>query len=143
MSTIVYDQKDRLLAWARPHIETGDLPVETYAIGHARGDEILAVVLYTWFTDHNCAMHVASNGRADWMSRGFLAAAFAYPFIQLGLRRVTAYVASRNERALTIDGRLGFRVEGVMKQAAGDDDLIVMGLLREHCLWIPEEYRHG
>lgn len=142
-ATIIYDQTERLLQWAGPRNDAGTLPAETRAIGLERAGEIIAVVYYNAFTEHNCAIHVASNGKADWLSRRFLSHVFAYPFVQLKLRRVTAYVAESNERALSMDWRLGFRVEGKLEQAAGDEDLIVMGMLRQNCLWIPEVHRHG
>lgn len=143
MARIIYDPKERLLTWASAHTDTGEIPADAHAIGVERDGEIIAVVYYVWFTDYNCTLHVVSDGGATWLSREFLAHVFAYPFGQLKLRRVTAFVASRNERALTMDYRLGFEVEGVMKHGAGDDDIIVMGMLRENCVWIPESMRHG
>jgi len=132
------------MEWAGPRNDAGVIPADTVAIG-VEDDQgnIMAVVYYNHFTTYNCSMHVVSSGAGRWLTRGFLAAVFAYPFVQLKLNRVTAYVRSRNERALRLDTGIGFRFEGRMVRAAGDDDLIVLGMLRENCTWIPEEHRHG
>jgi len=65
------------------------------------------------------------------MTRAFLRAAFRYPFVQLGCRRVTGYVPAQNLEAQRFDEHLGFRREGLMRHAMEDDDVIVYGLLRE------------
>ncbi len=143
MGRIIYDETERLMAWAGPANDAGALPADTYAIGLEIDGQLRAVVYFCDFTTTNCSIHVVTNGRGHWLSRSFLAAIFAYPFVQLKLNRVTGYVASRNMKALILDMKLGFQVEGRMIEAAEGDDLIVLGLLRRNCNWISEDKRHG
>lgn len=117
---------------------------DTHALGVEVDGEIQAVAMYNNFTTTNCAMHVVSNGGRRWASRTFLSAAFAYPFVQVGVHRVTALVPAGNVPAITLDLRLGFRIEGVMREAEhGGEDLVVLGMLRRNCAWITEEQRNG
>lgn len=66
-----------------------------------------------------------------WASRVTIRKMLEYPFIQLGLRRITTITAASNETALKMNRQLGFKQEGVMRYGMGDEDAIIMGLLRE------------
>jgi RimJ/RimL family protein N-acetyltransferase len=45
-------------------------------------------------------------------------------------------VASRNEAALKLDEHLGFKREGYLRQMLPDDDVVLMGMIREDCRWL-------
>ncbi|OWY39390.1 hypothetical protein CEK28_08710 [Xenophilus sp. AP218F] len=104
-------------------------------------DRLLAAVVYERFSECDCNIHVASDESGHWLTRAFLAQVFAYPFIQCGLRRVTGLVPAKNQRALRFDQHLGFEVEGYCEQAMPGDDIVVLGMLRRRCRFIPKEYR--
>jgi len=101
---------------------------------------ILAVSVYSHFTDTNCEMSIASDGSSRWMSKGFLRASYAYPFLQCGLQRVTGIIEVGNDSALRLDEHIGMVREGVLRNwfitDDGPKDGIVMGMLREECKWI-------
>lgn len=64
----------------------------------------------------------------------------AYPFGQLGVERVTTLIPARNERALRFNEGLGFQREGLCRLGFGDDDCVIMGLLkREAPKWMLQE----
>jgi RimJ/RimL family protein N-acetyltransferase len=99
------------------------------------GDLIGGVVLshYTPGID----IYLACAGDRGWLGRDIIRVAFEFPFLSLGVPRVTALgaVSSRKSSALLLG--LGFQVEGRMRRAApGGDDLMVYGMLREECRWI-------
>jgi RimJ/RimL family protein N-acetyltransferase len=83
-------------------------------------------------------MHIAAEGKR-WMNRQILFAAFDYPFNQLGVRRITGLVPGKNMQARGFDEHIGFRLEGVMRNALKDDDILVYGMLREECRWLDLE----
>ncbi len=99
---------------------------------------IRAVVAFANPGRHSIEMAVASDGRSTWMTRTYLRAMFAYPFQQLGLRRAETRTKSSNLHALQFIEKLGFRHEGVRRQAFGEDDAVLMGMLRGECRWIKE-----
>lgn len=138
---LIYDQQERLLAWAEGKIGVSSFREAAKAIGLERDGELAAVVVYDGFSACDCNMHIASDGTRRWMNRALLAAAFAYPFVQLGLRRVTGLVPAKNVEALAFDQKLGFRLEGVCREALPDDDVVILGLLKRDCPFIPKEYR--
>jgi hypothetical protein len=54
----------------------------------------------------------------------------AYPFEQLGVGRISTFTRASNTRALKLNRLLGFREEGRIRQGYGDEDAVLMGLLR-------------
>ena len=99
---------------------------------------VRAVVAFTDFRRWSVEMAVATDERGHWLSRTFLRACCAYPFLQLGLRRVTGRVESNNERALALNEHLGGVREGVQREQFGEHDCVLFGMLRAECPWIKE-----
>lgn len=140
MGRLIYDDSERLIAWAVERIGQGDFRPDAVAIGmEDDAGNLMAVCVFDGFSAVDAYMHIASNGTGRWLTREFLTACFAYPFIQCGLRRVTGLVPARNVAALKFDQNLGFRREGYHPSACPDGgDIISMGMLREHCRFIPQ-----
>lgn len=138
---LIYGEEHRLLPWAQARIGVSGFRRDAYTIGLERGGELVAVVVFDNFSDTDCNMHIASDGTRRWLSKELLVSAFSYPFIQLGLARVTGLVPASNAQALAFDEHLGFVREGYHPKAAAGEDMISLGLLREHCRFIPKEYR--
>lgn len=135
-SELIYGQESRLLPWAQERVGVG-FRRDAYTIGLERDGELVAVVVFDNFSECDCNMHIASDGTRAWMSKRLLLAAFAYPFEQLGFRRVTGLVPASNTAALAFDEHIGFRREGLHPYAAPDGgDLVSLGLLKEHCRFI-------
>jgi RimJ/RimL family protein N-acetyltransferase len=135
-SKLIYGEENRLLPWAQERIGVS-FRRDAYTIGLERDGEIVAVVVYDSFSEADCCMHIASDGTGKWMNKSLLVAAFAYPFVQLQLRRVTGMVPAKNVAALNFDEHLGFVREGYHPNALPDDDLVSLGMLREDCRFLP------
>lgn len=140
---LIYGFDDRLLPWAAERIGIERFRDDARAIGIACGDQLRGVVVYDTFSACDCHMHVASDRSRRWLTREFLVHAFSYPFVQVGLRRVTGIVAASNEDAIRFDKKLGFLPEGFCPKALPNDDIVIMGLTRDRCRFIPLEYRHA
>lgn len=136
----VEGRTEEFCQWAAAIIAPGQkFPAETFALAMEVGGEIAAVTLWNGFEDHNCLMSIASDGSKRWITREFLYRSFAYPFIQLGLPRVTAKMDEANLDSVRTALHLGFVEEGRMRRAApGGRDEIIMGLLKEDCRWIDD-----
>ena len=140
MSTFIYDRHTELVEWASQVIGFEPRPdVKSFGWGDENG--LRAVTLYDGFSQCDCNIHIASDGSGSWLTRAFLRAAFAHPFVQWDLRRVTGLVPAKNTAALRFDLHLGFEREGLIRHALPDDDIIVLGMLRENCRYIPQKYR--
>lgn len=105
-------------------------------LGAVKDGRLIGCVGYDDWNGASCQMHMA--GEPGWLTRSFLRAAFAYPFLEAGCRTVLAVVAASNARALDIDRRLGFREVARLEEAAPDGDLVVMQLRRNDCRWLEQ-----
>lgn len=139
---LIYGEEERLLPWAEQRIGIAPFRRDAYSIGLARNGELAGVIVFDTFTPNDCQIHVASDGSRTWLTKELLAAAFAYPFIQLEYQSITAIVACDNEQALSFDMALGFEKVGVRHRAGvGGKDIIILEMMRDKCRWIPEEFR--
>lgn len=142
-ATLIYGQEERLLPWAEERIGTGPFRRDAFAIGLEKEGELVAVVVFDNFSACDANMHIASDGSRRWMSKELLLAAFAYPFHQLKLNRVTGLVPAKKAEVVAFDQHLGFVIEGLCRKALPDDDIIILGLLRSQCRFITEEQRNA
>ena len=106
-------------------------------IGLEKGGELVAGVVYEGFNGSNIWMHVGATPGKRWMTRQYLRACFAYPFIQCGVKRVSGYVNASNTAACRFDEHLGFKPEARLHGAAPDGgDVIVYAMKRSECRYV-------
>lgn len=116
------------------------------AIARIVDGQTRAVCVYEGFCDVDCRIHIATDGSFMPINRKFLKHCFWYPFVQLKLNRITGLVPATNKRALKFDLSLGFVSEGLIRKGLPGDDLVILGMLREECRFIPNIHRglqHG
>ncbi|HWL28381.1 MAG TPA: GNAT family protein [Burkholderiaceae bacterium] len=143
MKTVVYGHNYRFVYWAEDVIGL-EFRSDAESIGLEDGEgNILAATVFDNFSACDVSMHIASNGSRAWLNREFIVRCFAYPFLQCKARRVTALVASRNERSLKFTQAFGFVVEGRLKDALPDDDIILFGMTRDVGLGVIRKYSKG
>lgn len=106
-------------------------------IGLEKDGELIAGVVYEGFNGHNVWVHLAGSPGRRWMTRQFLHAGFAYPFLQLGCSRLSGYVEAWNLEARRLDEHFGYQQEAVLHGAASDGgDVILYVMRKEHCRFI-------
>ena len=106
-------------------------------LGLERDGELIAGVLYEGYNGHNVWMHVAGQPGSRWMTRDFLKYCFHYPFNELGVSRVSAYVEASNGPAHKLDAHIGFKPEARLKGVASDGgDVIIYAMTREDCRYV-------
>lgn len=110
------------------------------AIGLERDGKIKAAVIYHNYTPlpggGNIEITMASDGPM-WARRENIRALLHYPFEQLKCHRITVVIPKRNKPSRKINAHLGFRLEGNIRRGFGDDDAIVMGMLRSEAVrWL-------
>ena len=111
------------------------------AIGLEKDGEVVAGAVYEGYTGHNIFVHLAGKPGRRWMTREFLRAGFAYPFIQLGCDRLTGTVDASNLDALNLDLHFGFTVECKLAGAARDgSDILVLVMWRDQCRFLGDRY---
>lgn len=97
---------------------------------------LLAGVLFEDWNGANIVMHVAAVPDRHWLCREFLWYCFHYPFVELGVKRVTGIVPSSNLKARRFDEHLGFTLEATLKDAHPEGDLLIYAMRKEDCRWL-------
>lgn len=121
--------------WNKMDCNVWDLEGKT-AIGRVEQGDIKWAVIYDHYEEGgSIQMHVAISDPKS-ISRRAIFAVFEYPFCQLGVKKVLAVVNSTNHAALTLDLRLGFEVECVIKDAYSMGDMYILSMTPEQCRWI-------
>ena len=137
MKTTIYGQDDRVIAFVSKKLEEYDFPKNASAIGVESNGKLIAGVVFDGYTQAGISMHVAALEGKHWLSKEFLYAVFAYPFLQLGCNRVTGLVRADNFKAQKLDEHLGFIKEGLIRQGCSDGtNMILYGMLKNECRWI-------
>lgn len=135
---LVFGHDRSVAAWVADRIpEMSAFPDSAVAIGVADGQTLIGGVVYSHYSGADISMHQA--GEPGWLNRERLDVFFAYPFRQLGCRRVTGLVARKNKHARSIVERLGFKLEGKIRHGLPADDLMLYGMLRSECRWLRGE----
>lgn len=137
---VVADTDGKIINWAEDRIGVR-FRDDAKAIARMDNGYIRVAVVYDTFYEFGCSMHVATDGTLAAVNRRILFEAFKYPFIDCGFKRVTGYVEHTNQKALKLDLHLGFQYEGLMREACKHGDLVVLGMLRKECRFIPRKYR--
>lgn len=104
-------------------------------IGVARNGHIIAGVVFNEWNGVNVNQHVAAS-ELNWMSRQLLWYCFDYPFNQLKVKRITAFMGQGNTAAIRLNTHLGFQYETRLKDAHPSGDVIIQVMRREDCRWL-------
>ena len=124
-----------LALWIGEHLGTVLGPGAV--LGFAGEDRLLAAIHYSaggppW-ASAEMSIYAAEP---RWATRRTLHAAFAFPFLQLRVRRCGATIAAGNRRARALVERLGFILEGMARDAWLSDDVAIYGMRRAECRWL-------
>lgn len=105
-------------------------------IGVERGGRLILGVVYHGFTAADVQISAASISPL-WADPGVLAALYAYPFLQLQVRRLTAIVPESLKRVHRTLVHMGFAIEGRHRYGFGLEASVTFGMVREECPWLP------
>lgn len=71
------------------------------------------------------------------MTRDFLRAGFAYPFLVCGVQRLSGYVEACNQQARRLNEHFGYTVETTLRGAAHDGgDVLIYVMWRKDCRYV-------
>ncbi|MGC3959560.1 MAG: GNAT family protein [Verrucomicrobiota bacterium] len=126
-------ERERVSDWLRDRIVKPRIDAwmgQWVAMGYEQDGVLVGAVVFDSFTPHECAMHVALDGRVP---RAVVREVFRYPYVTAGLNRITVSVAESNALSRRLIERWGFRLEGKKRLGCGDEDELIYGLLRQEC----------
>lgn len=139
MKFIGFDREDEAIIWAKEK-----MGIEG-PVGFCRAMSIVddnnrfaLVVVMSNFSPRNIDMHQSMVNQGKGFGPKVIVEMFNrlfhYAFDELKAVRVTGLVKSKNTLARRFDEHLGFKLEGIMKQAFEDDDLCIYGFLKDDFL---------
>lgn len=133
MTFIGFEREDEAIEWAKARIGLNGPSGFCRAISTVdASDDLAIVVVFSNFTSRNVDIHIASIDRLP--GKAFIEIfnnAFDYIFNKLGAARATGLVKAADVTARRFNEHLGFKLEGILRDAFEDDDLCVYGFLRK------------
>ena len=141
MSTRLIVDEERVYQFLRSQDIELPRAADQQGIGLERDGEVVGGVLYERFNGTGIWAHVAGVGR--WVTKDYLREAFAYPFVQLGVRYIWGWVDESNEKARRFDEHLGFKPHALLTGAAKDGgDVIIYRMTREDCRFLQKDFKN-
>lgn len=111
-----------------------------HAIGFTEGNRLVAGVAYFWFTGWNVWTAIAAE-HSRWATREHLYRLSEYPFEQLKVKRISAWIDADNERSIRIAEHLGYKYEATLANASRHGDALLYRATREDCRWFAPQAR--
>lgn len=103
-------------------------------IARVKNDEFMGGVLYQEYNGHSVWMHMAGN--KGWVSREMIVAAFHFPFVTLGCKKVFGRVPEWKLDALRYNLRNGFKVETLVEDVYKEGGVFLISMTRDECRWV-------
>lgn len=131
---LVYGYDSEIASWVAERLKycTPQDMVYHRSIGVIKNGLVIAGVVYHNYRPEFKSIEVSiAIDDKSWANRRIVSALFRYPFIQLECQRMTAFIARKNKKSRKLAKQFGFKEEGIMRKAVGDDDLVVLGMMRE------------
>ena len=133
MTQLIFDRDEELATWAEtqyPDCAPLARPLTSIGIASSEG-EIIGVAIYHNFrhTDVEVTFITATQ---RWATLGNVRALLHYPFIQLGVQRMTAITSKSNKKARKLLRGLGFLLEGTHPYAAKGKTACTYGLYSDN-----------
>lgn len=106
------------------------------SIGLEKNGELVAGIVYDYYTGTNICMHIAAKGKR-WMTKEFLWFMFYYPFVQLGVNRLTGIIPESNKESVRFaQGLHGAKLEARLKDAHPDGDMLIFVMFKDDCKYL-------
>lgn len=108
------------------------------AIGKVKNGKLIAGILYEDCNGTNVVAHIAGEG--IWLDRSLMWLMFNYPFVQLGVNRITAPVNSNNAKSIAFLERIGFIMETKLHGATSNGDILLFRMFKSECKYLEKDY---
>ena len=129
---IVTDDSGQLKAWIEDKIRStvpNDFK-DCSTLGVARNGELICGVAYWFYPTGVCDVGIASIS-PRWATKQTIFTLFAYPFRQVGVNRLQAFIHPKNKRSRRLCEGLGFTMEGKLRKFQRGTDMLIYAYLKE------------
>lgn len=131
MTNIDFEQRPYYAQWA-----ADKLKIDREYFGNCTTIAVLgekrleAVIVYSSYNGINCEVTVAAESKS-WLKKHIIDLLMKYAFEQLGCLRITSLVREDNPFVINLTKKLGFQIEGCLRQFFPDrSNCLVLGLLK-------------
>jgi RimJ/RimL family protein N-acetyltransferase len=129
---IVTEQSEQIKEWIESRIR--DTTINDFkncsTLAVAREGRLIAGVAYWVWDTGNCDVAIAADS-PRWATKQTIYTLFAYPFEQIGCRRLTSLIHPKNKRSRKLCEGLGFQVEGKLRKMMNGRDMLIYGYLKD------------
>lgn len=146
---LIYGRDAEIASWVCQQLKKKPYIAGLYrAVGIERNSKLIGAVVWNNYYEDNYGKPLlieATIATIDkrWATRHNLRELFAYPFIQLKVKRVQATCHRKAKRVRTTLDKLGFHFEGIVREAhPSGGDAAHYSILKSECKWIARE-RHA
>lgn len=127
---------DGVLEWMLPRLGRAGFTQDAVGFGLMEDGALVAGVAFDVYRPASKSIEGSIVFEGP-ISRRFIKECFFYAFVNLGCNRVQAAVNVSNQRAIEVDLRLGFVIEGVMRDGGTDGgDALLLAMTRNECKWL-------
>ena len=122
MSRLLFGEDEKIAAWVASKIpDAGDFgPCRAIGIISDDGAKLYAGMVYHLYVpQHGTICFSLASVNPVWMTRENIRRLLAYPFRQLEVRKIMAFIASDNARSLRLARGLGFKQEAKLRHQFG------------------------
>lgn len=123
-----FGQDEAWCAWVSGRVGVPCVGI-AFGLVDDEGNPVMGAV-YSSPSETNIFIDIAAASPA-WATRDHIRGFMAYPFLQLGLKRMTCLIAKGNKRCRKLAEGLGFRLEGVHHDILPSGTGISYGLSRK------------
>ena len=124
-------ENDGLKAWIEQRVPEYKSGATTICVGVEREGKLLAAVAWDGWRGASVEATIAADS-PRWATRPTIATLLAYPFMQLKVQRVTAFVRKGNKLSRKFCEGIGFVLEGRMRDAGPNlETVLLYGMTRK------------
>ena len=103
--------------------------------GIEKEGRIVCGVFFENFTGRSVQIHVGLEP-GQRMTREWLRALFGYAFNQIKVQKIVGVIDSENSASLRFTRHIGFKDEGVIRDAGPKGDLCILTMTRQQCRFV-------
>lgn len=103
--------------------------------GIEKEGRIVCGVFFENFTGRSVQIHVGLEP-GQRMTREWLKALFGYAFNQIKVQKIVGVIDSENSASLRFTRHIGFKDEGVIRDAGPKGDLCILTMTRQQCRYL-------
>ncbi|MDZ7355871.1 MAG: GNAT family N-acetyltransferase [candidate division KSB1 bacterium] len=140
MRRLVFNEDDRVTKWVFERLPYSNDHTPCTALGLESNGQLIAGVVFNSYNGFDINITLAAEHGRIWARPQWICAVFSYVFLQLQCRRCTVHVAFENEASRRVIEGLGFKYEGLLRDALPGDDVVIYGMLKSECRYLPRTH---